>query len=118
MAVSTYGFLGDNKHTDIDLDSAAETIPTDTKLCALEVDNSQNTVDVYVKIYNASPTVGTTAPYFVFKVDAGDYGLFGFTGDVAGHTMTAIFIACVTTAGTAGTTSPTNDVKATLLTET
>lgn len=115
MTISARTVLGTRKHIDTDLDASAETVPTSTILYALEADNSANTDDVFIKIYNASPTVGTTDPYFVFKIPGGEVLTFGFSGGVEGHTLTAIFLACVTEAGTAGTTSPTNDVKVTLL---
>lgn len=121
MAIASHTFFGTTKHTDIDLDAAAEQISAvGLDLLAIEVDNTQNVDAVYIKIYDvaASPTIGTDVPEWVFKVDGGGNRTIGFGDDGNGlPTTNGAFIACVTTGGTAGTTSPTNDVEMTILTQ-
>jgi hypothetical protein len=80
------------------------------------VDNSANSgAASYVKLFNhanGSVTLGTTAPDEVIYVPAAAVvtRLF-FTGAVLGVTFgTALSAACVTTGGTAGTTSPASPV--------
>lgn len=74
----------------------------------IELDNSSNSSSVYLKIYdNASPVVGTTAPDHTFRVKGNQ-----LRSVVApqGLDFDYLSFACVTTGGTAGTTSPTNPV--------
>ena len=80
----------------------------------IDVDNTANSVAVFVKLYNhASPTVGTTDPQMVFKLPASVRRTMLIPG---GHTFgTAVSVACVTTGGTAGTTSPKESVVARIL---
>lgn len=121
MVLSAHGNIGTQKFTDVDLDASVKAITTSgtPKLFGIEIDNSQNSVDVFVKLWDAaSPTVGTTAPIFVFRVPAGEKVPFPIYADGAGWTSAVgIWLACVTTGGTAGTTSPTNDVTASLWTD-
>ena len=75
----------------------------------VEIDNTANTVASFVKFYNnASPTVGTPPPDVALRPVAGAKEYFVFPTSIA--FATALSYACVTTAGTAGTTSPTNSV--------
>lgn len=77
----------------------------------LEIDNTGNAAASYVKIWNTaagSVTVGTTAPDYIFMVPASVKRSIVIPD---GLTLgTAIAVACVTGAGTAGSTSPTSDV--------
>ena len=61
----------------------------------------------------AGPTVGTTAPEWVFKCPASVRRIFSCTP--GSNFATNLSLACVTTGGTAGTTSPTNAVTVRLL---
>lgn len=113
MAAPSYANLHSNVHTDTDLDATAIEIGSGGEiLFAIEVDNTQNTVSTYLKLWVAgSPTVGTTEPEFVFEVPASTR-MFIPINDGHGQTIeTSLHAACVTTAGTAGTTSPTSDVE-------
>jgi hypothetical protein len=74
-------------------------------------DNRLNEGDSFMKYYDAAignVTVGTTVPEVIIRAPAGK--------EVLIHTNplttfgTAITGSCVTTAGTGGTTSPSNDV--------
>lgn len=123
MAVSSFGYLGAAQFVDLDLDASPEVLPptgvTALTLYGIYADNSANAEDVFVKIWDhAGPTVGTTDPDTVVRVEAGDdiFIPFGSEGEGVGI-ATGLNVACVTTGGTAGTTSPTNDVKATLITD-
>ena len=86
-------------------------------LLQVDIDNTANTDAVYVKLYNhASPTVGgggATAPEWVFKCPASVRRIFSCTP--GSNFATNLSLACVTTGGTAGTTSPTNAVTVRLL---
>ena len=77
----------------------------------VEVDNALNTVASFVKLWNAasgSVTVGTTAPDWCLMVPASVKRSLSMVDGVAFGT--ALTAACVTTAGTAGTTNPTSSV--------
>lgn len=126
MVLSEYTHLGTNVIKDRTIDSSVETITGDN-LIAVEIDNRENTHDVYVKFYDTldtsgSPTVGTTAPTEILKVKASDKRLHLFTGDADGLALAAAlstwYVVCVTEGGTGGTTSPTNDVIMNLVTDT
>lgn len=84
---------------------------------AVTVDNSANGgAASYVKLYNlasGSVVVGTTAPDEIIYVPAGAIVThLMFTGSVAGKTFgTALSAVCVTTGGTAGSSSPASAVK-------
>lgn len=78
-------------------------------LYAIEIDNSLNAAVSYVKLWDAasgSVTVGTTAPDWIFRVAASVSRTVMFPQGVA--FATALSIAAVTAAGTAGVTGPTS----------
>tara|TARA_R110000765_G_scaffold247849_2_gene349818 strand:- start:407 stop:769 length:363 start_codon:yes stop_codon:yes gene_type:complete len=74
------------------------------------VDNTSNTHAVYLKLYNhATPTVGSTIPAFLVKVQASaKFTMFWPVGPTLGNACT---FACVQEPGTAGTTSPVNNTR-------
>lgn len=74
-----------------------------------KISNVLNSSAVYFKMWNAAaPTVGTTAPDKIIPVAAYKTVTVGCLEGVAFGT--GLSYACVTTAGTAGTTNPTNAV--------
>ena len=87
---------------------------TSGTLLQADIDNTGNLSAVYLKLYNhASPTVGTTAPEWVFRCPAQVRRIFSC---VPGSTFaTNLSMACVTNGGTAGTVSPANPVIVRLL---
>jgi hypothetical protein len=87
-------------------------------LYGFEADNSQNTVAVYLKFYDAlTVTVGTDAPTWVMMLPAGEVrkGVFGSRGTGRAF-ATGVSLCCVTTGGTGGVTAPINPVKVSLAT--
>jgi len=75
-----------------------------TTVYVMQLDNTANSAATYVCLYdNGAPTVGTTAPDFVFKVPANT--LVDWTC-LSGMTFTNLSLCAKTTAGTAGTTNP------------
>jgi len=76
-------------------------------LYAIHIDNSANASAVYLKLWDSAGAVvvGTTAPDFIIKVPASFDGpvLLAVEGITFASGLQA---ACVTEAGTAGTTSP------------
>lgn len=106
---------------DSDSDSTAETDVAggSCEVDFIVVDNSANGAQAqHFKMWDAKgPTVGTTAPDFIFKIPAGQVVPLAFDeedsdGIVSGLTFsTALTYATVQEAGTAGTTAPTSDVK-------
>lgn len=91
-----------------------------TNVATIIVDNSANAAQAeYLKLWDAKAvTIGTTAPDFIFKIPAGQVCFFDFQEETSDGTVseyvafqTALSYACVTTAGTAGSTSPTSNVK-------
>ena len=103
-------YIGTSIIEDATANSTAETADASGgTLYQVYIDNSGNTSAVYVKVYaNASPTVGTTSPDFIFPAAANQTVQFDFPEGVA--YVTALTFACVTTAGTGGTTCPANNV--------
>ena len=76
----------------------------------IKIDNSLNSAASFFKMWNATaPTVGTTAPDNIILVPAYATVIVAVTEGI--NFATAISYACVTGAGTAGTTAPTNAVK-------
>jgi len=99
--------------TDTAMGNTADGIKASSaKLYSVQIDNSANGgAASYVKIYNlasGSVVVGTTAPDEIIYVPAGAViTQYFFTGAAAGKTFgTALSAICVTTGGTAGSTSP------------
>lgn len=118
------GFLATSRFFDPDVNATAEVIPPSgvaaLTLYGIYVDNSQNVDDAFIKIYDklTAPGVGTDDPEITLRVKAGST-LFTTFGDQFEGTAIAsgLWIAGVTTGGTGGTTSPTNPVKAVVLTD-
>lgn len=85
-----------------------------TVLKLMSIDNTANAAQqVYAKFVNAaSYTVGTTVPEMIIPVPGGSTVRVAIVGGTnLGYSFgTALSTACVTNAGTAGTTNPTNDV--------
>jgi len=81
---------------------------------AVIIDNRANTTyPVFVKIYNvAAPDVGETAPELLVFAPAGQKATW--VQPVGWAFDTAISVACVQEAGTAGTTSPDTNGKVTV----
>ncbi len=90
-----------------------------TLVFGMEVDNTGNTSDVFVKMWTAaSPTVGTTVPDLgIFRVEAGKKQPFFFNGLTGMDLAVDFYVACVTTGGTGGSTAPTNAVTADIYTD-
>jgi hypothetical protein len=78
---------------------------TSGNLYLIDVDNAANAGQiVYLKLWdNASPTVGTTAADWVFKIAAGARRVVAITQGLA---FSALSFAVVTSADQAGVTSP------------
>ena len=100
-------------------------IITDTleTLYGITVDNTANTTDIFVKIYfqdtGSAPTIGTTDPDLILRVEASkkqDFPVLDGQGILSGASAELMYFVAVTTGGTAGTTAPTNDVVADIYT--
>ena len=77
----------------------------------VDIDNIGNpTAASYVKFYDhLNPSVGTTAPEWCFKIDAGVRRQYVIPEGMA--YAIGLSVATVTTPGTAGTVAPTSTVK-------
>lgn len=98
---------------DTDADATDELVDgTSGTFYTIYVDNSSNSGAVYVKLWDnsdaANITVGTTVPDWIFPVAASSTKQFCFPDGFAYDA--GLVMACVTSAGTEGTSSPTNDV--------
>lgn len=83
-------------------------------LYQVDVDNEANAAASYLKVYDAaSPTVGTTAPDFIFRVAAGQRRGLVIPD---GWYFSYLSFAVVTSGGTAGTTGPTSAVTVRMVT--
>jgi hypothetical protein len=115
MATTKIGLgnaIGSTIIEDTDADATAENDVNSGAATVHEIyiDNLNNTVSTYLKLWdNAAPTVGTTAPEFIVRGRKSRKTRVYLTPGL-GHAMTNLSLAALTAAGTAGTTSPTNDV--------
>lgn len=118
MAFTNIGNWGTAMYTDVELNASAETIASgSTVLYCIEVDNSANSEDIYLKVYTTSPTVGTDPPHIIFRVPGGEVLPYIPSGRGSGITVAGIYIVAVLTGGTAGSGNPTNPVLARILTD-
>lgn len=103
---------GAKQYHNTDLDGTASAVKASAAtLYAIIIDNTANSAVEFVKLYDiasGSATVGTLAPDWVFKIAAAVKKTICIPEGMA--FATALTAACVTTAGTAGTTNPTADV--------
>lgn len=96
---------------DTDCDATAELNVNDgaATVITIEIDNTLNGAISYFKAWNnANPVVGTTAPDLILRVNASVTRTFVFPAGLS--FVTALSYACVTAAGTAGTTNPVSNV--------
>ena len=76
---------------------------------SIHFNNAANGAKAWLKAYDSlSPTVGTTHPELIIKANDNQVLDVVFPGGL--YFATGFSFACVTSAGTAGTTSPTSDV--------
>lgn len=113
VTVSTLGtpISGSKLITDADADGTSENdvLAGAATVYNVEVDNSLNAAASFLKLYDAAaPTIGTTAPDYIFRVAASVSRTFVITAGIA--FATGLSYACTTAGGTAGTTSPTSNV--------
>tara|TARA_R110000824_G_C15186078_1_gene674274 strand:- start:120 stop:491 length:372 start_codon:yes stop_codon:yes gene_type:complete len=116
MAVSSATVPGSFIGTTVIEDTDSDNTPEDASgsggtLHQVYIDNSANSAQVYVKLYEAakgSVTVGTTPPSFIFPCPASKAKQFNFASGAAWST--ALSFATVTAAGTGGNTGPTDSV--------
>lgn len=121
MALTSQGKLAAATFTDTKANSSGEVVnAASTVAYGIEADNSQNTEDSYLKLFNktTAPTLGTDAPISIVRLPAaskrtqtlGDLGV--------GLTFSAgLAFAVVTTPGVAGSVAPENDVEVILKTD-
>lgn len=101
--------------TDTDSDATSENDANSgaATVFVVDIDNTANTSAAsYTKLYNAAaPTVGTTDPDIVLLAPSSTRISYVLGSPGQGTNLgTALSFATVTTGGTSGTTSPTNDV--------
>lgn len=117
MSLSTTplgGPVGNQIVTDTALGSAPDTNVRNgpTSVFSIDIDNTLNSGPVWVNLYdNVAPTVGTTAPDFVYRVGAGLREPFVCTNGSA--FLVGLSMAAVNSAG--GTISPTLAVKVSVI---
>ena len=121
---STVNAILSNKRTDITVTDNTVYLLSTAQLSLDQVifDNSLNSAASYLKLWDANTagavTLNTTAPDFVLPAAAGETVDFNFSSLGQHGTLTekgayfnlGLVYAVVTSAGTGGTTSPTNDV--------
>ena len=124
MAISTVDIsspAGLKKYRNTDLAETKDAVDaTSGTIHSVSVDNTANAAAVsYLKMWDAasgSVTVGTTAPDYIIKIPAATKRTVVFHDGLAYGT--GLVVACLTTAGTAGTTGPTSDVVVEIIFET
>lgn len=124
MAITQLNFAtpaGVVAFTDSAMGNAVDAVKASSAVVySLLIDNTANAgAPSYVKLFNlasGSVTLGTTAPDEIIFVPGGAKVTHVlYAGAVAGKTFaTALSAACVTTGGTAGTTSPVSAVPVTI----
>lgn len=118
MSVSSIGQIETNVIEDQELNATAELIGSSaTILFDAIFDNTANSADTWIHLYDASPTVGDTHPHMSIKIPAGKKdGICPI--DAVGILFPNNLYAVATTAGgKGGSTSPVNKVVATWLTD-
>ena len=115
MATSTFGIpaaFGITQTTETDAAAAAIAVKASSgTLYTVEIDNTANSINSFVKSYDIASggtTVGTNSPDVVLKAPASTKLTYHFSQGIAFGT--AITLACLNTAGTAGTNGPASDV--------
>ena len=103
------------RDTDSDATSEANVNSGAAVLYLVYVDNTANaSAASFLKLYNATaPTIGTTAPDFVFRVPGGATLNMAIPEGVS--LGTGLSFATVTAGGTGGITGPTSDVSVILV---
>ncbi len=120
MTIAGYGDLYESTHELLGVDENPITViaigaGSGREIAALEIDNTRNMKDSFVKVYGVTgappvPSVGITVPFWVFRVRGGSrFGWF-FRSTGQGYTMDPLYIACVTTKGVSGNEGPENPV--------
>ena len=108
------GRLGANFSTITAVGNTAVAVATSSStIYVVEIDNTANSVNSFLKFYNlasGSTTVGSDDPYMILKAPASKKVTYHFDQGVA--LGTAISIACLNSAGTAGTAAPSSSVTA------
>lgn len=84
-------------------------------IAGLEIDNTRNIKDSFVKLYGISaserpPSVGVTVPDWVFRVRGGTKLGWFFRSTGEGYFLNPVYVACVTTKGVLGNQGPLNRV--------
>jgi len=124
MAISTINIsspAGLYKYRNTDLAEVKDGVDNSSGMIhSISVDNTANAgAASYLKLWDAAAgavTVGTTAPDYTIKIPAATKSTIVFHDGLAyGSGLVA---ACLTTAGTAGTTGPTSDVIVEIIFET
>lgn len=115
MAASqiTLGFPSGTKiFTETDLENTpVAVVAVAATIYQIEVDNTLNPSGVvYFKLYDTAGAVvvGTAVPDWVIRIPGGVKKSINMADGIV--VASGITVACVTTGGTAGTTSPTNSV--------
>ena len=118
--VSQNDALWSSEAVDSALGATAQAVSTATgTIYQVEVDNTANTSAAsYVKVWSTavgSLTVGTDAPIAIFPAPAGAKVCYTFPYGKGVYSANYITWACVTAAGTAGTSSPSASVVAKMI---
>jgi len=106
------GRFGANFSTETVANNSASAIAASSStLFSVQIDNTGNSANSFVKLYNlaaGSTTVGSDDPFVILKAQASRKVTYHFNQGIA--FSAAIALACVTTAGTAGSSSPSASV--------
>ena len=117
VTTQTFAQFAEKESVDTDLENLdIEVTGSAVFLFQVRIDNTANTAKSYVRIWDiaaAGVTVGSTVPDFILPCAASSVAEYSFFPGV--HFDTAMTVACVTTAGTSGSASPTNSVIVRLL---
>lgn len=95
-------------NTDCDQTSDDNVFGGSATMYSIQIKNPHATDVAFVKLYdNAAPTVGSTDPDIVLSAPANKVITWVMQ---AGVTMSVVSMACVSTAGTGGVTTPTGTI--------
>lgn len=120
MAVSSYGNIHTQTFSDLEANSTVEAnvLVGSGRIYSIEIDNTNNKADSFLKIWdNIAPSI-TTAADFIFKVPGGEKIPFLFGSGGQGVALSSgLSFACVITGGDTGSTSPASKVPVVIKTD-
>ena len=113
MSLSSYGNIHTQTFSDLEANSTVEAnlLSGSGRIYSIEIDNTNNKADSFLKIWDATGPSVTDAAHFIFRVPGGEKIPYLFGSGGQGVALSnGLSFACVTTGGDTGSTSPVSKV--------